>query len=697
MKKRTLLFAFLLFPGLLVAQEDKSASRPETGTVSWREKGIVAIREVPIWGQRPMKSIGVQETKFDSIVLKENIALSIADVLTFNSSIFVKQYGRATLSTVSFRGTGPSHTQVTWNGMRINNPMLGMTDFSMIPSYFIDDASLLHGTSSVNETGGGLGGLVKLSTKPADAKGFNLQYIQGIGMYKTFDEFLRLTYGDGHWQVSTRAVYQSSANDYKYRNRDKKENIYDEDKNIIGSYYPTERNKSGAFDDVHVLQEVYYNTGRGDRFGLNAWYINSNRELALLTTDYADDTDFENRQREHTLRSVLSWDHLRRDWKIAAKAGYIHTWMAYDYRRDPGNGIMNSMTRSRSKIDTFYGQADGEYTVGDKWLFTANISVHQHFVKSTDKNIILQEGGKGIVGYDKGRIELDGSVAAKWRPTERLGMSVVVREQMYGTKWATVPAFFADYLLSRQGNIVAKASVSRNYRFPTLNDLYFLPGGNTDLKNESGFQYEAGLSFAVGKEGIYTLSGSASWYDQHIDDWILWLPTTKGFFSPVNIKKVHAYGVEMQADLAVVLAKELKLGLNSTFSWSPSINEGEPMSPADQSVGKQLPYEPEYSATATGRLTYKSWGLLYQFCYYSERYTMSSNDITLTGRLTPYLMNNVSLEKGFAFRWADLTLKGTINNLFNEEYLSVLSRPMPRMNCEFFIGIKPQWGKHKER
>ena len=695
MKKRTLLFAFLLFPGLLVAQEDKSASRPETGTVSWREKGIVAIREVPIWGQRPMKSIGVQETKFDSIVLKENIALSIADVLTFNSSIFVKQYGRATLSTVSFRGTGPSHTQVTWNGMRINNPMLGMTDFSMIPSYFIDDASLLHGTSSVNETGGGLGGLVKLSTKPADAKGFNLQYIQGIGMYKTFDEFLRLTYGDGHWQVSTRAVYQSSANDYKYRNRDKKENIYDEDKNIIGSYYPTERNKSGAFDDVHVLQEVYYNTGRGDRFGLNAWYINSNRELALLTTDYADDTDFENRQREHTLRSVLSWDHLRRDWKIAAKAGYIHTWMAYDYRRDPGNGIMNSMTRSRSKIDTFYGQADGEYTVGDKWLFTANISVHQHFVKSTDKNIILQEGGKGIVGYDKGRIELDGSVAAKWRPTERLGMSVVVREQMYGTKWATVPAFFADYLLSRQGNIVAKASVSRNYRFPTLNDLYFLPGGNTDLKNESGFQYEAGLSFAVGKEGIYTLSGSASWYDQHIDDWILWLPTTKGFFSPVNIKKVHAYGVKMKADLAVVLAKELKLGLNSTFSWSPSINEGEPMSPADQSVGKQLPYEPEYSATATGRLSWRSWGLLYQFCYYSERYTMSSNDITLTGRLTPYLMSNLSLEKGLSLRWADLTLKGTVNNLFNEEYLSVLSRPMPRMNAEFFIGIKPKWGTKK--
>lgn len=693
MRKRVAIVTLLLVPALLRAQSNDTPR--ETGAASWREKGVVAIREVPVWGQRPMKGIGVQETRLDSAILKENIALSVADVLAFNSPIFVKQYGRATLSTVSFRGTGPSHTQVTWNGMRINNPMLGMTDFSMIPSYFIDDASLLHGTSSVNETGGGLGGLVRLSTAPAAADGFGLQYVQGIGMYRTFDEFLRLTWGDEHWQVSTRAVYQSSANDFKYRNRDKKENIYDEDKNIIGSYYPTERNKSGAFDDVHVLQEVYYNTGRGDRFGLNAWYINSNRELPVTTTDYADDRQFENRQREHTLRSIVSWDHYRSAWKTAVKAGYIHTWMAYDYRRDPGSGTMTSMTRARNKVNTLYGQVEGEYTPSDRWFFTAGVSAHQHFVESIDKHIILQQGGRGIVGYDKGRIELSASASAKWRPTERLGMSVVLREELYGTEWATIPALFADYLLSKRGNIVAKASVSRNYRFPTLNDLYFLPGGNPDLRSESGFSYEAGLSFAVGKEGAYTLSGSASWYDLHIDDWILWLATTKGFFSPRNVKEVHAYGVEMQADLDVVLARELKLGLAGTFTWAPSINEGEPISPADQSVGKQLPYEPEFSATATGRLTWRSWGLLYQFCYYSERYTMSSNDISLSGRLTPYLMSNLSLEKGFAFAWADLSLKGTVNNLFNEEYLSVLSRPMPRMNVEFFIGIKPKWGKRK--
>lgn len=647
-----------------------------------------------MYGERPMKEIGAQLTKFDSVVLKENIALSMADVLTFNSPIFVKSYGRATLSTVSFRGTSPSHTQVTWNGMKINNPMLGMTDFSMIPSYFIDDASLLHGTSSVNETGGGLGGAVKMSTVPAQNEGFGLQYVQGVGSFKTFDEFVRLTYGSDKWQISTRAVLSSSPNEYEYKNHDKKENIYDEDMNIVGQYYPVENNRSGSYKDFHFLQEVYYNTGKGDRLGFNAWYINSNRELPMLTTDYGEEMDFDNRQREHTFRSILSWDHFRSNWKLSAKGGYINTWMAYDYKRDVGNGNMAHMTRSRSKINTFYGQLEGEYFIGKKWLFTANVAAHQHFVESQDKNIILQEGGKGIVGYNKARVELSSSVSAKYRPTDNIGLSFVLREDMYGEDFTPlIPAFFIDGVISKKGNITAKASVSRNFRFPTLNDLYFLPGGNPNLKKESGITYDAGFSFAFAKEEKYNLQGSVNWFDSYINDWILWLPTTKGFFSPKNIKDVHAYGIEVQTDFSALITKNLKLDLDATYSWTPSINEGEPISSADQSVGKQLPYVPKHSATVTGRLSWNTWSFMYKWCYYSERFTMSSNDISLTGKLPVYFMNNITIEKGVSMKLADFSIKGSINNLFNEEYLSVLSRPMPGINFEIFLGITPKFLK----
>ena len=453
MKKRisgvSIVIVFLLFPNLLCAQQPDEKK-------DWTKKGI-ALHEVEILGKRPMKDIGVQKTQFDSIVLKENIALSMADILTFNSSIFVKSYGRATLSTVSFRGTSASHTQVTWNGMRISNPMLGMTDFSMIPAYFIDDASLLHGTSSVNEAGGGLGGLVKLATVPSHQDGFGLQYVQGIGSFRTFDEFLRLNYGDKHWQISTRAVYQSSVNDFKFRNHDKKENVYDDKYHIVHQYYPIERNRNGAFKDLHILQEVYYNTGKGDRFGLNAWYIDSNREIPKLTSDQGEDIGYENRQREHTFRGVLSWDHTRENWKLSAKGGYIHTWMAYDYRQDVTAMKSEPMTRSRSKVNTFYGQLDGEYFISDKLLFSAGVAAHQHLVYSTDRNLNkemddetgVSRKNDSIVYYDKGRIELSGNVSMKWQPVERLGMSLVLRGEMFGTKWAPViPAFFVDYIIS---------------------------------------------------------------------------------------------------------------------------------------------------------------------------------------------------------------------------------------------------------
>ena len=69
---------------------------------------------------------------------------------------------------------------------------------------------------------------------------------------------------------------------------------------------------------------------------------------------------------------------------------------------------------------------------------------------------------------------------------------------------------------------------------------------------------------------------------------------------------------------------------------------------------------------------------------------MSSNDISLTGELPSYYMNNLTVEKFITTAHVDLSLKGCINNLFDEEYRSVLSRPMPGINFEFFIGITPK-------
>ena len=126
---------YILFSLLLVC--------PSVLSAQGITRRIHQIDEVTVWGKRPMKEIGVQKTKFDSLALKENIALSMADILTFNSSVFVKSYGRATLSTVASAARRQPHAgDVERHAHQQSHA--GMTDFSTIPSYFIDQASLLH-------------------------------------------------------------------------------------------------------------------------------------------------------------------------------------------------------------------------------------------------------------------------------------------------------------------------------------------------------------------------------------------------------------------------------------------------------------------------------------------------------------------------------------------------------------------------
>ena len=159
--------------------------------------------------------------------------------------------------------------------------------------------------------------------------------------------------------------------------------------------------------------------------------------------------------------------------------------------------------------------------------------------------------------------------------------------------------------------------------------------------------------------------------------------------------RVSAYGVELKAGFDRTWNRDWQVGADGNFSWTPSINESEPMSKGDESIGKQLVYVPEFSASVTARLAWKSWRLLYKWCWYSERFTMSSNDYTISGYVPPYLMSDMSVEKLFAVPWADFSVKIAVKNLFNEEYLSVLARPMPRLNFEIFLDIRPKWGKKR--
>lgn len=648
-----------------------------------REAKETSLREVFVAAKRRLSDTGIEKTVLDTARLRQNLTYSMADILTRHSTLFIKSYGRATESTAEFRGTSPSHTQVTWNGMKINSPILGTVDFSYIPAYFIDQATLLHGPSSLNIGSGGLGGAIELSTQPQFGKGWGAELTQGISSFRTYDEFVGIRYSNERWSSTTRLSYARSQNDFRYTNRDKMVDIFDDEGNLLRSYHPQERNKSGYFDDVNLMQEVSYKAGKAGTFGATAWYAWSLRGLPFLSVDYKDDASFRNEHKQQSLHSQLYWKRAASHWNSDVRAGYQQQQIGYDYstRR---NGDQRTITSTQSTLRNGQLLATFNWMPDARWMLTAtNNTTYQH-VLSNDQTPF--HTGKN---YDTGRWEESLSASVRYRPVERLSFSALVRQEVYGSSVAIpIPAFFADYILWPRINLVLKASVARNYRYPTLGDLYFQPGGNADLSPEKGVSYDGGLEMHLQRHR-WTLKANATAFDSYISDWILWTPNNKGYWVPSNVRKVHNYGLEASGQADYRPTEDWTLSLSANYAYTPSINRGERLNANDASYGKQLCYVPLYSANASASVAWKGWTIGWQWVHYSERYTTSSNETQyITGRLLPYNMNDLSFEKAFQLPRVSLSFKAIVNNLLDNEYITVLSRPMPPRNYTLFVTLK---------
>jgi iron complex outermembrane receptor protein len=146
----------------------------------------------------------------------------------------------------------------------------------------------------------------------------------------------------------------------------------------------------------------------------------------------------------------------------------------------------------------------------------------------------------------------------------------------------------------------------------------------------------------------------------------------------------------------------VQLQLHGNYALTRSLNYGERLFLGDGSYGKQLPFLPVHSGNVLLCLAWKGYYLRFQNTSYGERYTLSSNDIGLsddseeigagvsTSRMNwyyPYFMNNLTIGKDFQLKKYQLGIDFKINNLFDEEYRSVLGRFMPGRNYELMIKI----------
>ncbi len=612
----------------------------------------ISIEEVEVFGKKAIEEAGTMTTHIDTLVLQMLKTQTVSELLSSYSPVFIKSYGRGSTATASFRGTAPSHTQVYWNGMKLNSPMRGDVDFSLFPVYFIDDLSLQHGGSSLQSGSGALGGSVLINNKPDWADRFSIRYVQTLEGFSTHKEYLNLGFGNGKIQSKTRIFSDRSKNDFPYFNY-----------GVLPMHEDVQRN--ARYIKYGLLQEVY-SRFKNQSVSAKLWAYQSDRDLPQLMS-FEGDVRKET-QNDQNIRAVLNWKNIKEKSKVEWLVGLNMSRLNY-FRSSTEANFVNF--DSQSKERSFTNQFNYDWTPKENINFNWSLNTTYNTVS------VFDQAQK--TGYDQNQLAFSLLNSAHIMGLPQWAISFLFRSEMYdGRLIGFIPSFGTEYWLDKKQLSSLKLNLSRNYHQPTLNDLYWLPGGNPDLKPEDGFSGD--LAFAYkGQEGSSSFSGQVTGFASLIDNWIVWQPSANGAFywEASNLRKVFARGAEIQVSGQFMTANAMQFNLRSNYSYSATSNI-DAVPSVDESRGKQLIYIPKHKANLFAEADFKDWYLKINAPFTGKRYTSSNNvESDYEKVLNPYWLINLTAGKKVEWNRMQADVSLNVENLTNEDYMAILWRPMP--------------------
>lgn len=601
---------------------------------------VINAEGVTVTTVRPLVRAALTSTVVDSAAVAESVNLSFAELLTKHSPLFVKSYGLGSLATVSFRGTAASHTTVEWNGLAINNPMLGQVDFSMIPVWMVDRTELLHGGSSLHSGGGALGGSVLIGSQPQWGQRIYGSAMQGVGSYGNYQTMASVGGGTSSWQLRARYIYQQARNDFEFLN-------------TAVPPFDYQRQSNANYRKHTAVVDAYLSAGRGHMLSLHGWFHTANRNLPTIMS--YEGKGREEWQSDDELRTVLKWSFRTERLRSELTAGYSTTDLDYFLANQTDMGEVINYD-SRSAAHSLRGKYLLEWQAGPSTMLRGLLTAEHNSVGTLDH--------RTDEGYTARRTDLGLSLSAHQRMGRWLSGYALLRVENNG---ALMPSLGLE--AEPIGGLTVKLNAARNYHRPTLNDLYWLPGGNADLRPERGYTADLALGYSRGEWLTVGLTG----YMSLIDDWIMWRPSEYRYWTAENVAQVFARGVEFNFRLSHTLGG-VRLALGGNYAFTRTTSQKQSL-PDDLSPGKQLIYIPEHKANVMVDGDYRGFYLNYTWSFVSERFTSSGNAAT-RHTLPAYGMHGVLVGK--RYRGFDLQVK--VDNLFNKDYQAILWRPMPRRN-----------------
>ena len=625
--------SFLCLAGILVSMQliSQPVHAPDT-TIHLPE---VSVRASWLFE----KTTGLNIRIIDSVVHSAYKNRMLTDLIAQQTSIQVQSYNPGNLSTVTFRGTSANHTGFLWNGISLNPVNNGQTDLSLLPVSLFDKVYILHGGTSPVFGEGNIGGGIHLTNEPDFRKQTDLEAGVEYGSFHSLRSNLTMLFSNASWYFRAGAFLLSAGNDFPYTDNTRQDRPQDTLDNAVQK-------------GMGIMGTAAHAMKGNNMLILNLWYQFMDREIPGSLIYRLENAD----QYDRFLRGMLTWKKTSAHSITHVRAAYFSDYLQYTEKNE---AFPEFDIDSKIRTHTLTTEVSNKYRLSER--FELNGSGLMRF----------SEVSSGYFTETKDQLQGSVSLAAKYL-FPKAGWKIDLNLHQGWTEDYDEPFTPSLGLEGPAGRyLMMKMSVSHNFRSPTLNERYWQPGGNPDLKPEKSWNEEITLGLNPDRMHLPVLKViSVTYFHSMIVDWIRWVPDPDDpwFWSPRNVQQVRSTGAESRLELARNVGK-VNACLVASYSFTRSLNENKE---ADN-YRKQLPYVAEHMGMINARISYGNAFVDYTQSFTGSRATVEDHSESLPA----FSVGRLRLGCGWDLKDCILDLYFRIDNLFDVDYQVIQYYPNP--------------------
>jgi len=583
---------------------------------------VVEIQEVVISDNLLKDYSQTQKTEklTDSIIKRSSSFLT--SVLNYNSLIYFKENGVGGASSASFRGTTASQTAVIWNGININSQTSGQTDFNAINSLSFDNITVKSGGGSVLYGSSAIGGSIHLNNDLYFYDRFENELFLKYGSFNTFDGRFQTKIASDKYSLQLGFTRSFSDNDYDWVGKDRK-------------------NLNGQFENSTFNANFGYKINASNTLKFYSQYFSGERHFSLIFP-----TETPTKYQNTDIRNLLEWASISD--RFTSRVKLAHLFEQYQYFPHINNRFFTF-----GEVESLIAKYDLAYDFSDKIKLNTIIDFTQNKGKGSDIRSEKRQIGSG-------------SLMFKHLISGKFLYEITLRKEI--TDNYESPLL---YSLGIKYNVTdfysAKFNASKNFRIPTFNDLYWVTGGNSDLKPETSYQAEITNEFRI-KNFKISLTG----FYNRLEDMLRWIPSGS-LWNPTNTDEVEIFGFEAGLSYSKNIGKHT-VELNGNYGHTSS---------KDKKTDKYLVYVPVHKANTSVLYGYQNLNLYGEFLYVGEIFTRSDNNSKYN--IDAYQVYNLGADYTFKKHY---TIGVKVQNMLNTYYESVESRPLPGRNFMMYLNFR---------